>query len=541
MDVLFSSRRPKDGWAGISSGLKNASRGTVAGIASLIACPIIGAHNSGVKGFVNGLGTGAAYAVALPTMGIFIGAIQIGRGFINSVEAMKAANQGMLWDEKQRAWHFYLLDKDWEEIQALEEKRRKSSSTFTQNAESERIVKDRLYYDLLNISTNASPSEIKKAYYKEARKCHPDKNPDDPEAATKFQLLGQAYQVLSKPESRKNYDRVGLEKNSDEVSFEQIDPLVFFTVMFGSQSVEPYIGELWIANTADSMFKGSMNQSQTDSGDKKDESGTNSIQPISDDSEFMQRKREVKCAMNLLERVAEYSSGSLSEEAFTLSCQEEAATIIKGPFGNFFCVTIGFSLQVEAEEFLGFKSSFLGVDGHAARVKKNMKLMNANIQILTTGAYAMSKGQKFFKEMKRSRKEGEGLTVEKQTELSETMSDSLPAILELAWAINVRDISKTLKNVCRKVFIDSSVPPAERLKRAEGIRILGREFYNAGNAAGGGAVVGIDAEEIRARATVAAMTSIAKSQGQEVSQEDQAEMIRQARNMSFTGKESDSP
>ena len=40
----------------------------------------------------------------------------------------------------------------------------------------------------------------------------------------------------------------------------QIDPLVFFSVMFGSHLVEPYIGELWIASTADSVFKDGMSQ-----------------------------------------------------------------------------------------------------------------------------------------------------------------------------------------------------------------------------------------------------------------------------------------
>ena len=46
---LFSTRRPKDGWAGFSSGLKSVGKGTVAGVASLIAQPIAGAQESGVR------------------------------------------------------------------------------------------------------------------------------------------------------------------------------------------------------------------------------------------------------------------------------------------------------------------------------------------------------------------------------------------------------------------------------------------------------------------------------------------------------------
>lgn len=52
---LFSTRRPKDGWAGVSSGLKSVTKGTVAGVASLIAQPIAGAQEGGVKGFFGGL------------------------------------------------------------------------------------------------------------------------------------------------------------------------------------------------------------------------------------------------------------------------------------------------------------------------------------------------------------------------------------------------------------------------------------------------------------------------------------------------------
>lgn len=52
-----------------------------------------------------------------------------------------------------------------------------------------RQVVDTTYYDLLEISPSASAGEVKKAYYKKARSCHPDKNPDDVEAKTKFQVV----------------------------------------------------------------------------------------------------------------------------------------------------------------------------------------------------------------------------------------------------------------------------------------------------------------------------------------------------------------
>ena len=65
------------------------------------------------------------------------------------------------------------------------------------------------YYKVLGITKSATSDEIKKAYRKLARKLHPDINPNDKEAQTKFQQLNEANEVLSNPEKRKKYDKYG--------------------------------------------------------------------------------------------------------------------------------------------------------------------------------------------------------------------------------------------------------------------------------------------------------------------------------------------
>ena len=67
------------------------------------------------------------------------------------------------------------------------------------------------YYKTLGLNRGASDDQIKRAYRKLALKYHPDKNPGNEEAASKFADIGNAYEVLSDAEKRQIYDRHGEE------------------------------------------------------------------------------------------------------------------------------------------------------------------------------------------------------------------------------------------------------------------------------------------------------------------------------------------
>ena len=62
------------------------------------------------------------------------------------------------------------------------------------------------YYAELGVAKDASDKEIKKAFRKLAREFHPDSHPDDPAAESRFKEINEAYETLSDPETRTEYD-----------------------------------------------------------------------------------------------------------------------------------------------------------------------------------------------------------------------------------------------------------------------------------------------------------------------------------------------
>ena len=91
-------------------------------------------------------------------------------------------------------------------------------------------------YDILEVQPNASDAKIKKAYYKKALSCHPDKFPNDAAKKVEFQAISGAYAVLSDPQSKARYDSTG-EENAENA----MDPSVFFAMIFGSEAFSEYV------------------------------------------------------------------------------------------------------------------------------------------------------------------------------------------------------------------------------------------------------------------------------------------------------------
>jgi X-domain of DnaJ-containing len=278
-----------------------------------------------------------------------------------------------------------------------------------------------------------------------------------------------------------------------------------------------------------------------------------------------QRKREVEIALFLRDKIQPYVNGTVDEAEFVALCQAEAATITKGSYGDIFCTAIGYALEVEGADFVGTYTSFMGMDGQSAKMRKRSYSLNNQVKVISSGIGAARAGRQAYKEVDKLQREAKAkaahstikssedasatpnatppiddktnedtpIDQESMKAATEEIEKSLPAILELAWAINVQDITRTLEAVCIKLFHDAAelLPLETRVKRAEAIQILGQEFYAVGKIASTTNMTSVDVKDISTRAQVAAMTTLAKAQGQEVSEKDAEVMIKRAKEM----------
>ena len=121
------------------------------------------------------------------------------------------------------------------------------------------------YYNTLKIKKNATDAEIRQAFRKLARQYHPDLNPGNDDAETRFKSINEAYEVLSKPDSRRKYDRYGDNwKNADRIEEQRKryggSPFGTFTSGRGrrtSQASDPFANlEDLVGNIGGSSFGG---------------------------------------------------------------------------------------------------------------------------------------------------------------------------------------------------------------------------------------------------------------------------------------------
>ncbi len=105
-------------------------------------------------------------------------------------------------------------------------------------------MSQRDHYTVLGVGRTATPEEIKAAFRKLAQQHHPDKNPDDPSASTRFKELNAAYQVLSDPQRRTMYDRFGHRAEDAGSPFASNGPFAGGVVDISDIAIDGILGDL---------------------------------------------------------------------------------------------------------------------------------------------------------------------------------------------------------------------------------------------------------------------------------------------------------
>ncbi|EDO16139.1 hypothetical protein Kpol_1070p22 [Vanderwaltozyma polyspora DSM 70294] len=354
------------------------------------------------------------------------------------------------------------------------------------------MVKDTQYYDILGVKPEATPAEIKKAYRRRAMETHPDKHPDDPEAQSKFQAVGEAYQVLSDPGLRSRYDEFGKDDAVPQHGFE--DATEFFTTIFGGDGFKDWIGEFSLFKELNEAVEGFDENGQPTTGGPGATDDSNMVKHDGKASaadrkgkltkeqrdklmEMEQKRREDiarqvnELSLKLDAKLKNYLLASREKhlDEFQLKLDQEIEELKLESFGMELLHVLAKVYKNKANNFImskkthGFSKLFTGPRDNARSVKQTYNLLSTGLE-----------AQKTMEQM--SEVNPEELDQYERAKFESMMAGKALGVM---WAMSKFELERKLKEVCSRILTDRNVPSKERLAKAKAMLYFADKFERA--------------------------------------------------------------
>ncbi|KAI0564734.1 Chaperone J-domain containing protein [Gracilaria domingensis] len=471
--VAREEARPRNVGQGTLGLVGDSLGGAALGAAALVMGPIQGYRENGAKGLLGGAVGGLAVGVAATAYGVGSGLTKFAHGAKQTARSFDSSStdERLVVREGDRPLPgVYKRERDqlYGELQAAHNAESAKSSADALGA-----PVDNKLYDVLGIKPDASPAQIRKAYYKMAQRYHPDKNPDDSEATAKFQEVSAAYQILSDPVKREEYHRLGEQAATDETL---MDPKALFALMFSD--FDHIVGDLATAT----ILRASLDAENGQEGGS-DGQGASSSTQVPQSTEERQKEaerarkrkkqqfqtaREAHLVHLLNRRLEPWMNGD--EESFIRHAKHEVFAMREEPFGREVLTTVGYVYGRRASRFLEKKkggpwqnvqSMLENLGDKAHHFKNQVRALEGGVKVLSTQAAA-----------------------EEDESIDEKMRREAVNVLGAVWLSSVLDIESTVKHVVAAVLqVSATMPPAEArrvaTRKAAGLIMLSKIFEQA--------------------------------------------------------------
>jgi len=361
---------------------------------------------------------------------------------------------------------------------------RPAASLFGKMGSDEKPI-DMEYYDILGVKPTATQAEIKKAYRVMALKYHPDKNLNDEKAGEKFKKVSEAYQILSDPALRSNYNKYGKSDANAELFS---DPAEFFKQQFGGEKFSDLIGDISIFNDLTGAAADPTTKTQAETEEELHK------------KEIERQKRVSALSIKLVDRLSTYTHSfpldestnkgmnvnvkEVSSNAMSILkdlMRSESEELKKENYGVELLHTIGYIYRTKAERALaqydvdngaihrklfGYTSKFTGL------VREKSHIISETVGTIRTAIDL----QQSFNKLQEAEKNESLLSPEDQERKAQLEFEAANKGMETVWRGSKLEIESVLREVCDNVLNDTNVSSELRRRRADALLAIGEVF-----------------------------------------------------------------